>query len=64
MREFNVLVDCLLDVLSVFFFVRFGNNVPYELLDAGVNMFLVVARHGRIFAAFVGKRSGADLRCA
>lgn len=56
MGEFNVLVYRLLDELSIFLLVRLGDDVPYELLDAGVNVLLVVSRHGRIFAASVGRR--------
>lgn len=32
---------------------RLGDNVPYELLDSGVDVFLASARHGRIFALLV-----------
>lgn len=53
MGEFNVLLHCLLNESSVFLLIRLGEDVPYELLDAGVNMLLVVARHGRIFTAIL-----------
>lgn len=53
MGEFDVLIHCLLDKLYVLLLLRLGDDVPYELLDAGVNMLLVVARHGRIFAEIV-----------
>lgn len=62
MGEFNVLVYCLLYELSVFLLVRLGNNMPYELLNAGINVFLAVTRHGRIFAAIFGKEKWSDLR--
>lgn len=59
MGEFDVLIHSLLDKLYVLLLLRLGDDVPYELLDAGVNMLLVVARHGRIFAEIVAINSGS-----
>lgn len=50
MGELNVLVDRLLYKILVLLAPGFGDYVPYELSDAGVDMLLVVARHGRILA--------------
>lgn len=58
MRKFDVPVHRFLNKFPVFHFVRLRNDVPYELLDAGVNVFLAVARHGRIFAALLCRQGG------
>lgn len=43
----------LLHKLGILLPSRLGDNVPYELLDSGVDVFLASARHGRIFALLV-----------
>lgn len=50
MSKLNVFVYRLLHKLGVLLPSRLGNNVPYELLDSSVDVFLASARHGRIFA--------------
>lgn len=55
--QLDILIDRLLDKLSVLLSVCRRNDMPYQLLDAGFDVFLGIARHGRIFAGL------AWLRC-
>lgn len=48
-----MLIDRLLDDISVLLSVCLRNDVPYKLLDAGLDMFLGIARHGCIFAGSI-----------
>lgn len=48
-----MVIDRLLHEFAVLLPVRLRDDVPYELLDAGVDVFLGIARHGRILAAAV-----------
>lgn len=54
MRKLDVLVHRLLHKVGVLLPSRLGDDMPYELLDPGVDVFLASARHGRIFAQFAG----------
>lgn len=53
MGQFYVVVDSLLHELAVLLPIRLRDDVPYQLLDAGVDVFLGIARHGRILTAAV-----------
>lgn len=50
MGKLYVLFYRLLHELGVLLPSSLGDNMPYELLDSGVDVFLASARHGRIFA--------------
>jgi hypothetical protein len=50
---FYVFLDRLLHELAVLLPVRLWNDVPYQLLDASVDVSLGIARHGRILTAAV-----------
>lgn len=49
MCQLDMLVYSLLDEVAVLLVLRLGNDVPYKLLNAGVDVLLAVARHCRIF---------------
>lgn len=52
-RQFYVVIDGLLHELAVLLPVCLWDVVPYQLLDAGIDVFLGIARHGRILTAAV-----------
>lgn len=49
MCQLDMLVHSLLNKVTVVLVLCLGDNVPYELFDAGVDVLLVAARHCRIF---------------
>lgn len=53
-------IDRLLHELAVLVPICLWDEVPYQLLDAGVDVFLGIARHGRILTRAVERgREGA-----
>lgn len=48
-----MVVDGLLHELAVLLPVCLWDVVPYQLLDAGIDVFLGIARHGRILTVAV-----------
>lgn len=55
-----MVIDRLLHELAVLLPICLWDVVPYQLLDAGVDVFLGIARHGRILTAAVERgREGA-----
>lgn len=50
MSKLNVFVHRLLHKVGVLLPSRLWDDMPYELLNSGVDVFLASARHGRIFA--------------
>ena len=57
-----MVIDRLLHELAVLLPICLRDDMPYELLDAGVDVFLGIARHGRILTAIVerGRRGPSD----
>lgn len=53
MGQFYVVVDRLLHELAVLLSICLWDEVPDQLLDAGVDVLLGIARHGRILTAAV-----------
>ena len=53
MSQFYVVIDRLLHEVAVLLPICLWDDVPYQLLDAGVDVFLGIARHGRILTAAV-----------
>lgn len=53
MGQFYVFVDRLLHELAVLLPICLWDEVPDQLLDAGVDVLLGIARHGRILTAAV-----------
>lgn len=51
MSQFYVVIDRLLHEVAVLLPICLWDDVPYQLLDAGVDVFLGIARHGRILTA-------------
>lgn len=51
MSQFYVVIDRLLHEFAVLLPICLWDDVPYQLLDAGVDVFLGIARHGRILTA-------------
>lgn len=62
MGQFYVFIDRLLHELAVLEPVCLWDDVPYQLLNAGVDVFLGIARHGRILTAAVkrGREGPSD----
>jgi hypothetical protein len=68
MGQFYVFIDGLLDELAVLLPICLWDDVPYQLLDASVDVFLGIARHGCILTAAVergrkGPSNGFAGRC-
>lgn len=53
MGQFYVAIDRLLHKLPILLPICLWDDVPYQLLDAGVNVFLGIARHDRILTTIV-----------
>lgn len=54
MCQLYVLIYCLLYKVCVLGSSCLWDDVPAELFDPGLDVFLAGARHGRIFAGFAG----------
>lgn len=51
MSQFYVVIHRLLHEFAVLLPICLWDDVPYQLLDAGIDVFLGIARHGRILTA-------------
>lgn len=60
MSQVYVVIDRLLHEVAVLLPICLWDDVPYQLLYAGVDVFLGIARHGRILTAAAERgREGA-----
>lgn len=62
MGQFYVFIDRLLHELAVIVPICLWDNMPYQLLDASVDVLLGIARHSRILTAAVERgREGPSI---